>query len=68
MPGFYFALKEQYIAAHNRKWLLTHVRHIGKQSPALEELSSTGEATYDNTFSVLPKDLAWGPTTPDPKP
>lgn len=67
MPGFYFELKAQYIPAHNRTWLLTHVRHIGKQSPALEELSSTGEATYDNTFSVLPKDLAWSPT-PDPKP
>ncbi|WP_051396173.1 type VI secretion system tip protein TssI/VgrG [Ignatzschineria larvae DSM 13226] len=67
IPGFYFELKEQYLEAYNRTWILTHVRHRGTQPQSLEERSSEGAATYYNDFSVMPKDIPWS-STPDPKP
>lgn len=67
MPGFYFEIKDEYLPAYNRDWILTYVRHTGSQPQSLEERSSVGSATYHNEFSVMPKDIPWGPM-PEPKP
>lgn len=67
MPGFYFPIKEQYLERYNQSWLLTQVRHIGEQSPSLEEMSSEGKTDYRNEFSALPLSLPWSPS-PKPKP
>ncbi|MGP4846207.1 type VI secretion system Vgr family protein, partial [Marinobacter sp. 1Y8] len=49
----------------NRDWLITTVRHTGKQPQALEEDGGSGSTTYNNRFSVIPADRTWRPQLND---
>ncbi|MEQ5835717.1 type VI secretion system tip protein VgrG [Marinobacter sp. NFXS9] len=48
----------------NRDWLITTVKHTGKQPQALEEEGGSEPTTYSNTFKSVPGDTAWRPEPP----
>ncbi|MGP4846240.1 type VI secretion system Vgr family protein, partial [Marinobacter sp. 1Y8] len=57
--GAKFVLSEHSAQSLNRDWLITTVRHTGKQPQALEEDGGSGATTYNNSFSVIPADRTW---------
>lgn len=67
LPGGFGQLEGHPQAALNQAWLITYVRHHGKQAVAMEHYGTQGEATYHNTFSAMPLQTKWRPM-PEPKP
>ncbi|MGP4845374.1 type VI secretion system Vgr family protein, partial [Marinobacter sp. 1Y8] len=63
--GAKFVLSEHSAQSLNRDWLITTVRHTGKQPQALEEDGGSGSTTYNNRFSVIPADRTWRPQLND---
>ncbi|WP_148864585.1 type VI secretion system Vgr family protein [Marinobacter fonticola] len=49
----------------NRDWLITAVKHEGKQPQALEEEGGSGATTYSNDFWTVPGDRTWRPPITD---
>ncbi|MDF2643230.1 MAG: Rhs element Vgr protein, partial [Pseudomonas sp.] len=73
--GHLLPLAEHPNASWNRTWLLTEVRHEGRQPQVLERSSNASNvegssftAGYRNQFSATPDDVAFRPALRHPKP
>ena len=67
-PGHTFTLQDHYIQNLNREYIITQVRHEGKQPQALQELADQNDKnTYGNSFKCIPSDAVFKPHRP-PKP
>lgn len=73
-PGFLFDLAGHYRNSYNQQYLVTEVRHEGRQSrflfpgeaPGSEE--SSGEMSYSNQFTAIPADVQYRPERKTTKP
>jgi len=68
IPGFTFSLSEHQTREFNRRYLITAVRHMGKQPQGLEEFTPREEDRYRNEFTVIPFDVPYRPERRTPKP
>ncbi len=67
--GHFVAMVEHPNAAWNVQWLLTHIRHEGKQPQVLEEYAAPSELEpgagftqgYRNHFYATPHEVTWRP-------
>ena len=67
-PGHTFTLQDHYVKDLNREYIITEVRHEGKQPQAMQELADQNDKnTYGNSFRCIPSDSVYKPQRP-PKP
>ncbi|MCP4744764.1 MAG: type VI secretion system tip protein VgrG, partial [Desulfobacteraceae bacterium] len=66
VPGFTFSIEDSNNQACNGAYLLTRIRHEGKQPQVLAENSSGSEGTsYINEFSAAPEEVTIRPEASD---
>ncbi len=67
--GKVFTLKDHEIDSMNKSYLLVSVKHKGVQPQVLEELTDqTGATSYSNTFTAIPDNVTFRPTSKYKKP
>lgn len=59
-PGFQFTLVDHHCDCLNADYLIIEVSHTGSQNQALKE-RSTGSASYENQFTVIPAETQYRP-------
>ena len=65
--GGLFTLAEHPREAHNREWLITHVRHEGAQD-FMGESAGGSDDRYENRFRVMPSGVPFRPRVKTPRP
>jgi len=67
-PGRLFTLAEHPCSDFNERYLLTSVRHEGRQPQALHEAARVGELRYDNAFTCIRMEVPFRPPRVTPRP
>jgi type VI secretion system secreted protein VgrG len=66
-PGYKVTLTDHHSKSLNAEYLIIDVSHTGSQPQTLEE-NSSGSASYDNQFTVIPAKTQYRPTIKTVKP
>jgi len=68
-PGYYFNLEKHFRDDYNQKYLLTEVKHEGKQISHLSDDTNSDKhiEEYSNRFVAIPSDVQYRPERKSPK-